>query len=52
MKADGIVAAGCLPGDDRRYVTGTYCTIGEPYPKGRLLLHLTEVETSAGGEVA
>lgn len=40
---DGIVAAGCLPGDDKRYVTGTYCTIGEPYPKGRLVIRLTEV---------
>lgn len=45
---DGIVAAGCLPGDDRRYVTGTYCTIGEPYPKGRLILRLTEVAETGG----
>ena len=40
---DGIVAAKVLAGDDKRYVTGTFCTIGEPYPGGRLLLHLTEV---------
>jgi hypothetical protein len=38
---DGIVAAGVLPGDEcPRYVTGVYCTIGEPVPGGRLVLHL------------
>jgi len=41
---DGIVAAGVLEDDEcPRYVTGIFCTIGEPYPKGRLVLHLTEV---------
>ena len=49
---DGLVAAGCLPGDDRRYVAGTYCTIGEPYPKGRLVLHLTEVAATGGTDGA
>ena len=49
---DGIVAAGCLPGDDKRYVTGTYCTIGELYPKGRLVLHLTEVAAATGNDAA
>ena len=49
---DGLVAAGCLPGDDRRYVAGTYCTIGEPYPKGRLVLRLTEVPALIGNHPA
>jgi hypothetical protein len=40
---DGIVAAKVLAGDDKRYVTGTFCTIGEVFPRGRLVLHLTEV---------
>ena len=41
---DGIVAAGCLINDDSpRYVAEVTCRIGVPYPKGRLLLHLTEV---------
>lgn len=44
---DGIVAAGCLPGDDKRYVAGTFCTIGEPYPRGRLVLHIAEVAAEA-----
>lgn len=48
---DGLVAAGILPGDDKRYVTGTYCTIGTLYPKGRLVLTLTEV-AATGGEAA
>lgn len=40
---DGLVIARCLPDDEcPRYVTGIYCTIGEPHPKGRLVLHLTE----------
>ncbi len=40
---DGCVAAGCLVNDDSRYVAEVTCRIGQPYPKGRLLLHLTEV---------
>ena len=40
---DGCVAAGCLINDDSRYVAEVTCRIGQPYPKGRLLLHLTEV---------
>lgn len=44
---DGIVAARCLPGDDSRHVAGVRCIIGEPFPKGRLVLHLTE---TPGGE--
>lgn len=45
---DGIVAAGCLPADDSRYVAATTCTIGAPHPGGRLVLHVTEV--AAGGD--
>ena len=48
---NGLVAAGILAGDDKRYVTGTYCTIGSLYPKGRLVLYLTEV-AATGGEAA
>ena len=40
---DGIVAAKVLVDDSKTYVTGVRCTIGEPYPLGRLVLHLTEV---------
>jgi hypothetical protein len=38
---DGIVAAKVLPSDAcPQYVTGVYCTIGEPFPAGRMVLHL------------
>jgi hypothetical protein len=41
---DGIVLAGVLIDDEcPRYVAGVHCTIGSVYPKGRLVLHLTEV---------
>ena len=41
---DGIVAAGVLPDDEcPRYVSQIVCTIGEPYPKGMLVLYLIEV---------
>ena len=41
---DGIVAAGVLPDDEcPRYVSKIVCTIGEPFPKGMLVLHLIEV---------
>ena len=40
---DGIVAAKVLVDDSKAYVTGVECIIGEPYPLGRLVLHLTEV---------
>lgn len=47
--ADGLVAAGVLEDDEcPRYVTGIYCTIGERYPKGRLVLTITEVTGLAG----
>jgi crossover junction endodeoxyribonuclease RusA len=45
---DGIVAARILRDDSKTYVTGVRCVIGEPFPKGRLVLHLTEVAALAG----
>ena len=50
---DGIVAAGVLEDDEcPRYVTGIWCTIGQPYPKGRLVLHLTEIAATGGTDGA
>jgi Holliday junction resolvase RusA-like endonuclease len=50
--ADGLVAAGVLEDDEcPRYVTGIWCTIGERYPQGRLVLHVTEV-AATGGDAA
>ena len=40
---DGIVATGALAGDDSRFVAGVSCRIGERYPKGRLVLVITEL---------
>ena len=41
---DGIVDAKVLPDDEAgRYVTDIRYRIGEPYPKGRLVLHIAEV---------
>ena len=39
---DGLVAARVLPGDDSRHVIQVAYRIGEPYPRGRLVLHLKE----------
>ncbi len=48
---DGIVAAGVLEDDAcPQYVAGIECIIGEVYPRGRLVLHLTEV--AKAGEAA
>jgi len=49
---DGLRAAGVLPEDDSRHVTEVTCRIGSLYPKGRLVLHLTEVPAAAGGDAA
>ena len=47
---DGIVAAGCLPSDESpRYVTEVTCRIGTLYPKGRLVLYLTEIAEPPAG---
>jgi crossover junction endodeoxyribonuclease RusA len=48
---DGLRAAGVLPEDDSRHVTEVTCRIGALYPKGRLVLTLTEVAT-AGSEAS
>lgn len=45
---DGIVAAGVLADDESpRYVTEITCRIGEPFPRGRIVLHLTEISGGA-----
>ncbi len=46
---DGLVDAGVLPDDSDRYVTALEMRCGEPCPRGRIVLHLTEVP---GGEDA
>ena len=49
MTSDGIVMAGVLEDDEcPRYVAGIWCTIGEIFPRGRLVLHLTELAALAG----
>lgn len=41
---DGMVSdAKILPDDSSRYLSGPLVEIGEVYPKGRLVLHITEV---------
>jgi Holliday junction resolvase RusA-like endonuclease len=40
---DGIVDAGVLADDSPAYVAGILHLIGEPYPKGRIVLRITEV---------
>ena len=40
---DGITAAGVLKGDDERHVASVTCQIGPTYPRGRLVLYITEV---------
>jgi hypothetical protein len=48
---DGIVMAGVLEDDEcPRYVESVTCRIGEPYPRGRLVIHLTEVEARGAGD--
>ena len=50
---DGIVAAGILPSDESpRYVASVTCSIGQPYPKGRLVLHLAELPALRGSHPA
>jgi crossover junction endodeoxyribonuclease RusA len=45
---DGLVIAQVVPDDESpRYVTEVICRIGEPYPRGRLVLRLTEVTEAA-----
>lgn len=41
---DGLVLAGCLEDDEcPKYVVGVYATIGPIFPKGRLVLRVSEV---------
>lgn len=47
---DGLVDARVLPDDSYpRHVAGLEYAIGEPYPKGRLVLHVTEVPPETPG---
>ena len=46
---DGLRDAGVLPDDNSRHVLSETYSIGEPYPRGRLVLVISEV--LAGGEV-
>jgi crossover junction endodeoxyribonuclease RusA len=40
---DGITAAGVFADDDSSHVVRVECRIGDPCPRGRLVLHITEV---------
>lgn len=40
---DGCRDAGVFPDDNSRHVVQESYKIGEPYPKGRIVLHITEV---------
>jgi crossover junction endodeoxyribonuclease RusA len=44
---DGVVDAGVLSDDSSRYVEGILHRIGTPYPKGRIVLRITEVLPAA-----
>lgn len=43
---DGIVAAGVLADDAPPHVAGLSYRIGEPFPKGRIVLHITGTEAA------
>lgn len=40
---DGMVDAGVLPDDDAAHLDGPDPRLGEKYPRGRIVLHITEV---------
>ena len=46
---DGLRDAGVLPDDNSRHVVEEAYRIGEPYPRGRVVLEITEVEPAASG---
>lgn len=46
---DGLVLAGVLPDDNSEHVTAVHYTIGPVCPRGRLVLHVRELE--AGNQV-
>jgi hypothetical protein len=46
---DGLRAARVLPEDDSAHVAEVTCRIGSLFPKGRLVLYLTEVAAEPGG---
>jgi hypothetical protein len=43
---DGLVDAGVLDDDDYTRLDGPFMHIGEVYPAGRMVLHITELEAS------
>lgn len=43
---DGLVDAGVLDDDDSTRLEGPFMHIGEVYPLGRIVLHITELEVS------
>lgn len=49
---DGLRAARVLSEDDSAHVAEVTCRIGSLYPRGRLVLHLTEVEAATGSGAA
>lgn len=49
---DGLVAAGVFADDNHRIVNFKGCTIGEPFPQGRLVLVLNGVLAREAADVA
>jgi len=49
---DGLVVAGVLPDDNSRYVVNVSGRIGPKFPRGRLVLHITEEPAATGGDAA
>lgn len=45
---DGLIDAGVLPDDSDRYLVGPDMRAGEVAPRGRLVLHVTELEATDG----
>ena len=44
---DGLVLAGVLPDDDSTHVTAVRYQIGPVFPRGRIILHVREMEPQA-----
>jgi hypothetical protein len=45
---DGLVDAGVFADDDHTRVDGPHMYIGDPFPKGRIVLIITELEPTPG----
>jgi crossover junction endodeoxyribonuclease RusA len=46
---DGLVAAAVLQDDSSAYVAAATLRIGDPYPRGRLVLHIFELTGESDG---